>query len=104
MPKAYFVVRSTVADSAKRAAFDKWYQTEHLPDASKSFGVKKAWRSWSLADPSVHQATYEFSDQASLDRAMKGEDLKRLVVDFNRDWPDVTRTRETFVLAEEFRG
>ena len=22
--------------------------------------------------------------------------------DFNRDWPDVTRTRETFVLAEEF--
>ena len=104
MSKAYFVVRSTVADSTKRQAFDKWYRTEHLPDASKSFGVKKAWRSWSLADPSVHQATYEFSDQASLERAMKGEDMKRLVADFNRDWPDVTRTRETFVLAEEFGG
>lgn len=104
MSKAYFVVRSTVADTAKRQAFDKWYQTEHLPDASKSFGVKKAWRFWSLTDPSLHQATYEFSDQASLDRAMKGEDMKRLVADFNRDWPDVTRTRETFVLAEEFAG
>jgi hypothetical protein len=27
--------------------------------------------------------------------------LKRLVADFDRDWPDVKRTRETFVLAEE---
>jgi hypothetical protein len=102
MPKAYFVVRATVADAAKRKAFDAWYRKEHLPDASKSFGVIRAWRFWSLADPSLHQATYEFADQASLDRAMKGEDLKRLVADFNRDWPDVTRTRETFVLAEEF--
>jgi hypothetical protein len=33
---------------------------------------------------------------------MKGEDLKRLVADFNRDWPGVTRTREMFALAEEF--
>jgi hypothetical protein len=28
--------------------------------------------------------------------------LKRLVADFNRDWPDVTRTREVLVLAEEY--
>jgi hypothetical protein len=101
MSKAYFVVRAIVADPARRQAFDKWYRTEHLPDASKSFGVKKAWRFWNLTDPSLHQATYEFSDEASLDRAMKGEELKRLIGDFNRDWPDVTRTRETFVLAEE---
>ena len=33
---------------------------------------------------------------------MNGEDLKRLVADFNRDWPDVTRTLELLVLAEEF--
>lgn len=35
-------------------------------------------------------------------RAIGGDDMKRLIADFNRDWPDVTRTRETFVLAEEF--
>jgi hypothetical protein len=75
MPTAYFVVRATVSDPTKRAAFDAWYSREHLPDASKSFGVTKAWL---------------------------GPDLKRLVADFNRDWPDVTRTRETLVLAEEF--
>ena len=35
MPKSYFVVRATVTDPAKRAAFDAWYQNEHLPDATK---------------------------------------------------------------------
>ena len=25
-----------------------------------------------------------------------------LIADFNRDWPDITRTREVLVLAEEF--
>lgn len=102
MPAAFFVVRATVPDPTKRAAFDRWYQNEHLPDAAKSFGAKKAWRFWSLTDPSIHQATYEFADEASLDRAMKGEDQKRLVDDFNRDWPEIKRTRETLVLAEEF--
>jgi hypothetical protein len=63
---------------------------------------RKAWRYWSLTDPAVHQATYQFDDEAALDHAMKGEDMKRLIADFNRDWPDVTRTRDTFVLAEEF--
>jgi hypothetical protein len=102
MPAAYFVVRATVADPAKRAAFDRWYSKEHLPDAAKSLGVEKAWRCWSISDPSLHQATYQFADQAALDRAMNGDDLKRLVADFNRDWPDITRTRELLVLAEEF--
>ena len=102
MPAAFFVVRATVPDPTKREAFDRWYQNEHLPDAAKSFGAKKAWRFWSLTDPSIRQATYEFADEASLDRAMKGEDQKRLVDDFNRDWPEIKRTRETLVLAEEF--
>jgi hypothetical protein len=102
MTAAYFVVRATVADAAKRAAFDAWYHSEHLPDAVRSFGAEKAWRSWSVSDPSVHVASYQFADQAALDRAMNGDDMKRLVADFNRDWPDITRTREIFVLAEEF--
>ncbi len=101
MPAVFFVVRATVTDPTKRAAFDKWYRGEHLPDATRSWGVKKAWRVWGISDPSLHQATYQFADEASLERAMKGEDMKRLVADFNRDWPDVSRTRETAVLAEE---
>jgi hypothetical protein len=102
MSAAYFVVRATVADPAKRKAFDEWYQREHLPDAAKAFGVKKAWRFWSVSDPSVHQASYEFADQAALDRATSAEALKPLIAEFDRRWPEVTRTREIFVLAEEF--
>jgi hypothetical protein len=102
MPAAYFVVRATVADPASRAAFDDWYRKEHLPDAVKAFGVNKAWRFWSVSDPAVHQATYEFADRAALDRTVNGEAMKALVGDFNRAWPGVTRTREVFELAEEF--
>ena len=53
-------------------------------------------------DPSLHVAMYEFSDQAALDRAMGGGALKTLVAEFDRCWPEVTRTRELLVLAEEF--
>ena len=101
MPAAFFVVRATVTDPAKREAFDAWYSREHLPDAMKSFGAAKAWRYWSATDPSLLLAMDQFTDQASLDRAIEGPDMKRLIADFNRDWPDVTRTREVLVLAEE---
>lgn len=101
MPAAVFIVRYTVADPAKRATFDKWYQNELLPDAVKSFGVKKAWRIWSLTDPAVHQAIYHFDDEAALDCAMK-EEVPRLIDKFVRAWPDVPRVRETFVLAQDF--
>ena len=53
-----------------------------------------------MSDPAVHQASYEFADRAqSRHERRSAQDIGR---DFNRDWPDVTRTRETFVLAEEF--
>jgi hypothetical protein len=102
MPSAFFVVRATVADPARRRAFDEWYHREHLPDAVKAFGATKAWRSWSVSDPAVHVASYEFAAQATLDRAMGSEVMKALVAEFDRAWPDVPRTREILVLAEEY--
>jgi hypothetical protein len=101
MPAAFFVVRATVSDPAKREAFGAWYSREHLPDAMKSFGAVKAWRYWSATDPSLHQAMYQFTDKAALDRAIEGPEMKRLIADFNRDSSDVTRTRDVLVLAEE---
>jgi hypothetical protein len=52
----------------------------------------------------MHQAMYQFSDRAALDSATTGEHGKRLVADFDRDWPDVKRSREILVLAEEYGG
>jgi hypothetical protein len=102
MAPAFFVVRATVADPSRRKAFDEWYHREHLPDAAKAFGAAKAWRFWSITDPALHQATYEFADQAALDHALGGAALKTLVADFDRAWPDIPRTREILVLAEEY--
>jgi len=102
MPIAVFVVRATVSDASKRQAFDAWYSREHLPDAVKSFGATKAWRYWSFSEPSLHQAMYQFDDEAKLAAMLKGDALNQLVADFNRDWPDVKRSRETLVLAQEF--
>jgi hypothetical protein len=102
MPRHTFIVRSVVADESKRAAFDAWYSREHLPDAIKSFGVKTAWRYWSKTDPSVHSAMYQFDDLTSLEAAVGGTEMKRLIADFDRDWPDVKRSREILALAEEY--
>jgi hypothetical protein len=100
----FFVVRATVTDPAKRAAFDEWYSKEHVPDAVKTFGAQKAWRYWSESDPAVPQAVYQMPDRASLDRAVAGEGMKRLVADFDKAWPGIPRQREILRLAEEYGG
>jgi hypothetical protein len=90
-----FMVRAVVADPADRAKFDKWYQDEHLPDAVKAFGAKRAWRGWSEVDPSVHYAVYEF-DTIEQVRAIRGSgELKALVAEFDRVWGKrVVRARD----------
>src|SRR4051812_13047995 len=100
MSAAIFVVRATVPDRAKRDELDLWYRDVDLPDAIRSFGVRRAWHVWSLADPAVHQVMYQFDDAAAMKRAVSGEEMKRLIADFNRDRPDITRSRESFVLAQ----
>jgi hypothetical protein len=50
----------------------------------------------------VHLATYQFPDLASLERATAGSEMKRLVADFDRDFPGIPRTREITALAEEW--
>lgn len=98
---AFLVVRATVADPGSRAAFDDWYRREHLPDAMKVFGAEKAWRSWSVTDPSAHQATYQVADAAAAEAALKSDGMKTLVADFERAWPGVPRSREILTLVDE---
>jgi hypothetical protein len=100
----FFLVRATVSDPAKRAAFDAWYENEHVPDAVKAFGAQKAWRYWSESDPAVHIAQYQFADRAALDHGTRAEVMARLVADFDKNWPGVPRTREIWSLAQERGG
>lgn len=104
MPKAFLVIRVKLADPARREAFDDWYHREHLPDAIKAFRCEKAWRFWSETDPATHQATYRFADRAAIDKALASDGFKKLIADFDRDWPNMPRSREILTLADELGG
>jgi len=91
---AYLIVTAEVPE-ADRAAFDRWYRDEHLPDAKAAFQAEAAARGWSDVSPGVHVAIYRF---ASLDRARAvaaSPEIKALIAEFDRVWQGrVTRTRE----------
>src|SRR4051812_10353416 len=101
MSASLFIVRASIAGAARWPAFDDWYRTAHLPDAVKSFGAQRAWRCWSETDASVHVAAYQIADRAALDHGTRPEVMRRLVADFDRDWPGIPRTREIMTLVEE---
>jgi hypothetical protein len=89
------VVRAEVRDEADIAPFDAWYEKHHLPDARKAFNATRAWRCWSLVEPRVHHAYYEFpSEEAALairDRSA----MQMLIAEFDETWGDrVHRTRD----------
>jgi hypothetical protein len=100
----FFLVRAVVA-APLREKFDHWYATDHLPWAVKAFKCEKAWRFWSVGDEGVHYAVYRFVDKAACDAALGGSELKALITDFDKTWPQgVTRTRDVVTLVEERGG
>jgi hypothetical protein len=90
---AYFIVRAEVR-TIDRDAFDRWYETEHLPEAIGAFAALSAWRGWSAEDASVHLAFYEFPDLATARAATTPEKLAPLIAEFDRNFPEVTRSRD----------
>jgi uncharacterized protein (DUF1330 family) len=51
--------------------------------------------------PSVHCALYEFKDMATLRKHLDSPGFKMLVVDFDRAWPRVTRSRDLIEIVQE---
>jgi hypothetical protein len=93
--RAYLMVRAEVTEAADRPAFDRWYATEHLPQAVEKFRAIRGWRCWSRIDPSLHYAFYEFADLATAQAILKSEAIRSLIAEFDRDWgARVKRTRE----------
>ena len=100
--KAYFVVRAVIPDPDDRAAFDRWYQNEHLPDAMRAFGITRGFRAWNRTEPSVHCAFYEFPSVAAAEAATPPHVLAPLIAEFDRHWlGKVTRSREIFEVVQE---
>lgn len=100
---ALFIVRAKVPE-ADRAAFDRWHEAEHLPDAMAAFGTSRALRGWSELDPGEHVAIYEFDSLARADAVVGGdasEAIRALIAEFDRTWQGrVTRTRELVSISQ----
>ena len=91
---AYLIVRAEVPE-ADRAAFDRWYQLEHLPDAKAALQALSAKRGWSDVTAGVHLAIYEFPDLPRAREATSSDAIKVLIAEFDHVWQGrVTRTRE----------
>ena len=102
--KAYLMVRAVLAEAADRPRFDRWYETEHLPEAVAGFRAQRGWRCWSQTNPVVHYAFYEFADLARAQAALDSAELKALVAEFDRVWDSrVTRSREVLEAAGVLR-
>ena len=97
---ALLIVRAEVAE-ADRAAFDRWYEAEHLPQAKAVFGARSARRGWSDDAPGVHFAIYEFESLARAREVIGSEAMKAMVAEFDRAWSDrVQRRREVIDVAQ----
>jgi hypothetical protein len=102
MAKAYFVVRAEVLDEADRASFDRWYASDHMPLAIRTFAAQRGWRCWSRSEPAVHYAFYEFADAGQAQALIGSEKIRPLIADFDRVWGDrVARRREVLEVVQE---
>ena len=97
----FLMVRSTLADEADSDAFDRWYAGDHAPLAAAKLGARAGRRFWSIADPRVHYALYEFDSVADLQAIMASDVTQWLIDEYDRNWPEprVTRTREIWTDA-----
>ena len=97
---AYLIVRAVVPE-ADRDEFDKWYETEHLPDAHRAFKALSARRGWREQELNTHLAFYEFSDLATANAVSASDEIKGLIAEFDRCWQDrVQRSREVVEIAQ----
>jgi hypothetical protein len=101
MGKALLMVRAELADAIDRQAFDRWYETEHLPDALRTFGAGRAWRCWAEGEPSAHYAFYQFADMRAAKAGLAADGMRRLIGEFDRAWGTrVRRTRDILELVQ----
>ena len=102
--KAYLMVRAVLAEAADRPRFDRWYETEHLPEAVAGFRAQRGWRCWSQTNPVVHYAFYELADLARAQAALDRPNSRPWWRNSTRVWDSrVTRSREVLEVAGVLR-
>jgi antibiotic biosynthesis monooxygenase (ABM) superfamily enzyme len=99
MAVTIFVVRATITKD-REAAFNKWYNEEHVPQVLQFNGAVSARRYKKILGEDKFQfmAVYEFASEAVFDRFMKSDHLKTLIKDYDANFGETSqRERSAYV-------
>jgi hypothetical protein len=93
MSKGLFVVRATITRD-KDAAFNAWYDTEHVPQLLRYKGALSAHRYRKLIGDDQYQymAVYEFISEAVLLAFLQSQELQDLRAEYNKRFGAVSES------------
>ncbi len=101
--KGLFIVMAKVPPE-KDAAFNRWYNEDHLPKALERFGGVLSGRRYKIMegeDEYQYLAIYEFESFEKMQETMKSEAAKQLIREYNEAFGTGNRRR---VLAVEIKA
>jgi quinol monooxygenase YgiN len=99
MAVTIFVVRASIAKD-KEAAFNTWYNEEHVPQVLQYNGAVSARRYKQILGEDKHQymAVYEFASEEVFQRFMASDHLKTLVKEYDAHFGTTSaRARSAYV-------
>ncbi len=94
MATILFMVKTTIP-SDKAAAFNHWYNEEHVPQALQFAGMVSAHR-YKLIDGDdkyQYMTVYELQDEATYRRFIASDHMKTLRAEYDAHFPMSERTR-----------
>jgi antibiotic biosynthesis monooxygenase (ABM) superfamily enzyme len=99
MAVTIFVVRAGIAKD-KEAAFNRWYNEEHVPQVLQFNGAVSARRYKQILgdDKLEYMAVYEFASEETFRRFMASDHLKALIKDYDANFGEASeRARSAYV-------
>ena len=94
-----FVVRANIAKD-REAAFNKWYNEEHVPQLLQYNGAVSARRYRKILgeDKYEYMAVYEFASEAIFERFQQSDHRQTLIKDYNAAFGEASqRERSAYV-------
>jgi hypothetical protein len=100
--QGYLQVVATLDSSVDRDDFEQWYDVVHVPQVISNLGAKTARRMWSLEQPTVHYAFYEFESTEFLITQLSSPEMLNLIREFDARWGDSVKRERTAMRGAAF--
>jgi antibiotic biosynthesis monooxygenase (ABM) superfamily enzyme len=86
--KGIFIVWASIAPE-KEEAFNRWYNEDHLPKTLEVLPGILSGRRYKIIEGEEkfkYMAIYEFKSYEALEKALKSDQIKRLIGEYNAAW------------------